>query len=115
MDKTTPKNYLDLEIKDDNPQWVKFVDHFNQRREEKFNEPGYFEYKNRFDDIHIISKKMQFVEWLVAQGYIDLIKLTCTCIRHTDILDLDYSWCDRLLMILAIQDNPITFILKCLK
>lgn len=72
---TKPVNYLDLEIKDNNPQWVKFVDYFNQRWEEKFKEPGPFEYKNRFDDVHIISKKMQFVEWLVLNDKINLKKL----------------------------------------
>lgn len=72
---TRPVNYLDLEIKDDNPQWVKFVDYFNQRWEEKFKEAGHFEYKNRFDDVHIISKKMQFVEWLVDNDKIDYKKL----------------------------------------
>lgn len=72
---TKPVNYLDLEIKDNNPQWVKFVDYFNQRWEEKFKEPGHFEYKNRFDDVHIISKKMQFVEWLVLNDKINLKKL----------------------------------------
>jgi len=81
MDKITPKNYLDLEIKDDNPQWVKFVDYFNKRREEKFNEPGYFEYKNRFDDVHVISKKMQFIEWLVLNDKIDLKKLDTELVK----------------------------------
>lgn len=110
---TKPVNYLDLEIKDNNPQWVKFVDYFNQRWEEKFKEPGHFEYKNRFDDVHIISKKMQFVEWLVLNDKINLKKLDTKLLKiwiHKNIW-----FYEGLIMILAIQDNPITFILKLLK
>ena len=52
----TARNHLDLEIKSNNKQWKKFVDYFNQFREEKFHEKRHFKYTNRFDDVHIISR-----------------------------------------------------------
>ena len=48
----------DLQIEDNNPQWIKFVDYFNEFWKEKFGERSPFEYESRFDNVHIISKHM---------------------------------------------------------
>ena len=35
--------------------------------------------------------------------------------RYTEILDSDFSWEDRIIMLLSIQDNPIEFLISILK
>lgn len=114
----------DLKIKSTNKKRRKFVDYYNQMREERFGEKGYFKYTMGFDEVHIISKHMWFIEWLVDNDKIDR--------ENWDILDECMGWFDRypidlnthtlnndatdmLIMILSIQDNPISFILSILK
>ena len=108
MDKQ-PINYLDLEIEDDNPQWMKLVDYVNQREEETFHVPNHFTYENRFDDVHIFSKRMWFVKWLVENNKIKLWAYDVEW-YHFNI----HTYLD-LLMLLSIQDNPMTFMLSILK
>lgn len=116
MDKQ-PTNYLDLEIEDDNPQWMKLVDYVNQREEETFPVPNHFTYENRFDDVHIFSKRMWFVKWLVENDKIDNDKLEVAYENEEDLyigwdVCRDYRF---ILMLLSIQDNPMTFMLSILK
>lgn len=96
----------DIKIKNWNRQRKKFVDYYNQWREEKFWEKWYFEYRNRFDNVHIISKNMWFIDRLVKNQKIDLDKVPQV---------MEYSDYESLLMLLAISENPITFILNILK
>lgn len=69
----------------------------------------------RFDEVHLVSKKMWFIEWLISKDKIDLLKLTCMNPQYTEILDSDFSWEDRIVMILSIQENPISFLISMLK
>lgn len=105
----------DLEIKSTNKQRRKLVDYLNEMFVEKFGRDWHFTYKSRFDEVHVMSKKCWFIEWLLGKNKIDLLKLTCMNPQYTEILDSDFSWEDRIIMILSIQDNPITFLLSVLK
>ena len=110
----------DLRISDTDKQWMKLVDYFNQRREEKFWERHHFNYSNRFDHEHIISKRFWFIQWLVYKDKINFYKVS----EAENQLDVDvnvfkssydddnYYW---LLMILAISDNPISDLISYLK
>ena len=60
----------------------------------------------RFDHAHIIDKKFWFIEWLVKKKKVDLDKFPQI---------MEYSDYESLLMLLSIQDNPITFLLSILK
>jgi hypothetical protein len=51
-----PINREDLDIKTKDPRWRKFVDLFQEWWLEKFGEKSYFTYKNRFDNVHILSR-----------------------------------------------------------
>lgn len=113
----------DLTIKSNDPQWKKFVDYYNQRREEKFKEKWYFKYTMRFDDVHIISKKMWFIKRLCDNNKItrtevwSLWKTMPTYWYTTS----PYTTCksirleNTIIMILSIQENPISFILWILE
>lgn len=131
MDKQ-PINYLDLEIEDNNPQWMKLVDYVNQREEETFPVPNHFiTYETRFDDVHMFSKRMWFVKWLVKnnkidENKIDNLKLIPTLTYQNMIDDCDcwkshrhpytFVWkADAIYMLLSIEDNPVTFMLSILK
>lgn len=100
----------DLEIRDNNKQWQKLVDYYNQWWEEKFWEKWPFTYKNRFDEVHLVSKKMKFIEWLVQKEKINLWWTYDIEWYHFNI----HTYLD-LIMLLSIQDNPITFLLSILK
>lgn len=63
----------------------------------------------------IISKKYWFIRDLVKADRIDLLKLTCMNPQYTEILDSDFSWEDRIIMILSIEENPISFLISVLK
>ena len=102
----------DLEIKSTNKQRRKLVDYFNQWWEEKFWEKWHFKYTNRFDEVHLISKKMWFIEWLVKGNKID----------HDKVYDNENYYAvdvrdntDELLMLLAISENPISDLISYLK
>jgi hypothetical protein len=102
----------DLEIKSTNKQRRKLVDYFNERREEKFWEKWHFKYTMRFDEVHLISKKMWFIEWLVKNNKID----------HEKVYDSENYYAvdvwdntDELLMLLAISENPISDLISYLK
>lgn len=101
----------DLEIKSTDKQRRKLVDYFNQRREEKFGEKWHFKYTMRFDEVHLISKKMWFVEWLVKNNKIEF--------REDFYLEDQHWWGfgedEIIIMLLAIQENPISFLLSVLK
>lgn len=59
----------------------------------------------------ICSKKFWFIKWLVENEKIDFKKLTVNYIYHDD----EWSWEKELLMQLAIQDEPIEFLVSILK
>lgn len=114
----------DLEIKSTNKQRRKLVDYYNQRWEEKFWEKWHFKYTNRFDEVHLVSKKMWFIEWLVKENKIYHHKISdimiysqwrYTWINKTTAQRVDENFLDLLLMILSIQENPITFLISVLK
>ena len=113
----------DLEIKDTDKQWRKFVDLFNEWWEEEFEEKGHFTYTMRFDHAHIIDKKFWFIEWLVKKKKVDF-ELDEIIHKHKWIDYKTWKWivveklCNKyesLLMLLSIEDNPITFLLSILK
>lgn len=104
--------HKDLTIKSSDPQWKKFVDYYNQWWEEKFHEKWYFEYTMRFDNVHIISKNMWFIKWLIDNNKINFEVLRKWNIHYWSIDEPDY---EALLMVLAVEDNPITLILSILK
>lgn len=117
----TDQELKDLSIEDNNPQRKKFVDYFNERREEKFKEKWHFKYENRFDNVHIISKKMWFIERLLEKKKIDRDELYHEMnwviyynYYNQEIIE-EYSDSDWLIMLLSVQQNPITFILQYLK
>ena len=63
----------------------------------------------------VISKSFWFIKRLLDKEKIDLLRLSCTAIRYTEIIDADFSREDIIIMILAIQDNPIKFLIDYLK
>ena len=62
----------------------------------------------------IISKKYKFIEWLVSKDKIDLLKLNFM-FKYTDIIVGNFSWKDRIIMILSLQENPISFLIDIFK
>jgi len=62
----------------------------------------------------IISKKYKFIEWLVSKDKIDLLKLNFM-FKYTDIIVGNFSWEDRIIMILSIEEDPIEFLISALK
>ena len=112
----------DLEIKSTNKQRRKLVDYFNQWWEEKFWEKWHFKYTMRFDHAHIISKKFWFIEWLVREDKIvwrgsDLWYEMAVINGWWEDIDIIRTFDDyeQLLMILAIQDDPIDFLISTLR
>lgn len=66
-------------------------------------------------DVYMISKQFWFIEWLVDNDKIDLMKLKkwiednkFYCAKWGKITNM-------LLMLLSIQDNPIEFLISILK
>lgn len=107
----------DIKIKNWNRQRKKFVDYYNQWREEKFWEKWYFEYRNRFDNVHIISKNMWFIDRLVKNQKIDFeraLQEYWMFRKFYHELERVKNY-DRLIMYLSVEENPITFILNILK
>lgn len=116
------KNFLDLDIEDNDPRWIKFVDLFHEWWKEKFGEDTHFTYENRFDDVHTLSKSFWLVTWLVEKNHIEwekFWKAETVSSKYSD-FELSYDtpredYTNVLLMELAINDNPLTFILNILK
>ena len=61
----------------------------------------------------IISNKFKFIKWLVDNGKIDKRQVHCLC--RTDDMEYNYSERELILMELAIQDEPIEFLIGLLK
>lgn len=63
----------------------------------------------------VISKKFWFIKWLVENDKIDFSNLKIS--ELTSWTDLFYSFSDTevLLMLLSIQDEPISFLISILK
>lgn len=117
-----PINRKDLDIKTKDPRWRKFVDLFHEWWKEKFGKDSYFTYKNRFDNVHILSRSFWLVQWLVEKDHIERKKfweLDTAISKYSD-FELSYDtpredYANILLMELAIRDNPLSFILDILK
>lgn len=69
--------------------------------------------------LRIISKKFWFVKWLITNNKVNRVKEVINDIQyrgHGQIENVDcYNQYDSLLMLLAIQDNPINFLTSVLK
>lgn len=68
---------------------------------------SYIGYWTRYSEFLCISKKYWFIDWLVYKNKIDTDK--CRRIRF------DHDYTDSVLMRLAIQDEPISFLISILK
>ncbi len=71
-----------------------------------------------FMKYYIISKDFKFIERLVKNDKIDIDKVKENWIKHNGRMDVDglyrYSVYERVLMLLAIQDEPINFLIQLL-
>lgn len=71
------------------------------------------------EEVWICSKKYWFIKWLVENDKIDLDIVKENCIKRNGRMDVDglyrYSVYERVLMLLAISDNPIDFLIEILK
>lgn len=107
---------------------LQLLNEYQTQRESKFKFSSYDERSLSFLLIDsnevlweetIISKKFWFIEWLVLNMKINTDEL----MRHWHIVktyDLDepwdsYGYVDSLLMLLAIQDDPVDFLVSILK
>ena len=67
----------------------------------------------------IISKKFWFIKWLIENNKVNIVKEVINDIEyygHWQIENVDcYSQYDSLLMLLSIQDDPISFLASILK
>ncbi len=84
-------------------------------------------YINRWDgrqcfiDEHIISKRFGFIKWLVDNDKIDRDRCECRQLYNAlkrsenEHWDKNFSKCERIIMLLAIQDEPIEFLCSILK
>ena len=67
----------------------------------------------------IISKKFLFIKWLIENNKVNIVKEVINDIEyygHWQIENVDcYSQYDSLLMLLSIQDDPISFLVSVLK
>lgn len=67
----------------------------------------------------IISKKFWFIKWLIENNKVNIVKEVINDIEyygHWQIENVDcYSQYDSLLMLLSIQDDPISFLVSVLK
>lgn len=117
-----PINRKDLDIKTKDPRWRKFVDLFHEWWREKFWEDSYFTYKNRFDNVHILSRSFWLVQWLVEKDHIERKKfweMDTDISKYSD-FELSYDtpiedYTNILLMELSIHDSPVSFLLDIIK
>jgi len=117
-----PINREDLDIKTKDPRWRKFVDLFQEWWLEKFGEKSYFTYKNRFDNVHILSRSFWLVQWLVEKDHIERKKfweMDTDISKYSD-FELSYDtpiedYTNILLMELSIHDSPVSFLLDIIK
>lgn len=106
----------DLEIKSTDKQRRKLVDYFNQWWEEKFKEKWHFKYTMRFDEVHLVSKKMWFISWLLKNDKIEINKVKSRMLQVFELRFQEYATYENvLLMLLSISDNPISDLISYLK
>lgn len=67
------------------------------------------DYRCYNSDLVIISKKFWFIEWLVKHFMLDMTKLDARIALS------DFNATDRMLMALAISEDPIALLVDCLK
>ena len=65
-------------------------------------------------DLEIISKKFWFIKWLVESEKIDL-EWKLNALRFNSLVDQTLDSYYALLMLLSIQDEPISFLISILK
>lgn len=89
-------------------------------RRDTLDEDWHHMYSNEAE-AYVISKKYGFIKWLVEKDKIDLRKLDYK-VSDVDIPTRYYLWTyirysieNEILMSLAIQDNPIEFLISLLK
>ena len=70
--------------------------------------------KNKRFPVWWNSKSFWFIGWLLREEKIDLLKLNFA-FRYTDIIVGYFSWEDRIIMILSVEENPIDFLIGVLK
>ena len=91
-----------------------FVDGDIRRKVKNFDNE-----RNTWKSVVWYTKQFWFIKWLVENDKIDLDKVKEIWIKHNGRMDVDglyrFSVYERLLMILAIQDNPIDFLISILK
>lgn len=62
-----------------------------------------------YSDVEIISKDFWFIQWLAEHSMLNVTKIDAR------IALLDFNVTDRILMALAISDNPIELLVDCLR
>lgn len=76
---------------------------------------SYLEMNTHYSELLCISKGYLFIDWLLKEKKISLLRLTCMNPKYTAILDSDFSREDEIIMILSIQDEPIEFLISILE
>ena len=89
--------------------WKEYNNYTYRKREEYELEEDLT--KNCMNITFILSKKFWFIKWLVENDKIDIDKLEKKVLKENLIRKFD-EW---LLMLLAIQDEPIRFLCEILK
>lgn len=113
-----------MNIKSDNPKWKRLVDYFNKYNLERWV-LFTFNYTDRFDDVHIISKEDWFIKRLfktttMKHNVIRCCKNMCNSFNYTLVnwmrwVSEQIEPVDVLIMILSIQEDPIPFLMEILK
>lgn len=76
----------------------------------------YIQSINPYLNLKIISKEYWFIKWLLCEEKIDTKYLDTVTVRDKIFkVEKRKSWEERLLMLLAIQDEPIEFLISILK
>lgn len=67
-----------------------------------------------YNKLQVISKEFLFIKWLIENDKIDLEELDYEIRKYNSYIDSHWYY-DALLILLAIQDNPIEFLISILK
>ncbi len=62
-----------------------------------------------YSDVEVISKDFWFIQWLEEHSMLNITKIDARIALS------DFNVTDRMLMALAISDNPIELLIDCLK
>lgn len=106
------------EIEKEKSEWVnvdayvEFKWDYNYNRFVRYDETDHWEWDNLYWDTavaYLISKSFWFIKWLVENDKIDKDKFICSYEHYISKLD------DAIIARLAIQDEPIRFLISILK